>query len=272
MTETLKTLRLCIIIPARIQSVRLPNKILLDLAGKPVVARTYDSAKNLCDKINESALMNVSAEVRVVVDSQETADKLKPHGIDAIVQPDGNSGTDRAIKSVSQGEFDAVLVWQADWPLIAQSHLLSLIEYSANKWLTQDGIWTLAISKSTLEDSPIINNPNYVKVAIGRGDKVLYFSRAPIPYGYIGNRKMCNIHIGVYLISAIEQVRYINAQPPDTVATMEELEQLKYMSYGLPIWCLTNGSGYYNGIDTHADYRYYKTVYSRMADSNDLYD
>ena len=37
-----------IIIPARLQSTRLPNKLLLDLAGKPIIEHVYNQALK-CD-------------------------------------------------------------------------------------------------------------------------------------------------------------------------------------------------------------------------------
>lgn len=267
-----KSNKLCIAIPARVQSTRLPNKIALDLAGRPMAIRTFDSAQNLCNRINESVLLDIEAEVWLVVDSRETADLFDGYGANIIIQPDGNSGTDRVIKCVKPDEFDAVMVWQADWPLINPNHLMALIEYSFNQWRRQAGIWTLAITKPTSMDSSLINNPNYVKVVIGRGDRVMYFSRSPVPYGITGRRKTCNIHIGVYLISAIEDVRKINLMPPEPVASMEDLEQLKYLAYGVPIWCLTNNTGTCNGIDTNADYQYYNEIYSKMVNDNDAYD
>ena len=54
-----------VIIPARLSSQRLPNKVLLDLAGKPIIQRVYEQAKK-AKAIDEVFIATDSQQVQAV--------------------------------------------------------------------------------------------------------------------------------------------------------------------------------------------------------------
>src|SRR5690606_21512072 len=73
------------VIPARAASTRLPNKPLLDIAGKPMVVRTA-----------EQAAQSRAGRVVVATDDPRILAVVKAHGFDALLtRPDHPTGTDR---------------------------------------------------------------------------------------------------------------------------------------------------------------------------------
>ncbi len=81
-----------IIIPARLNSSRFANKILVDIFGLPMVIRTAKQVSSL-DK------------VVIATDTKEVYDLAKEHGFEAVMTSvDHNSGTDRINEAVSKSE------------------------------------------------------------------------------------------------------------------------------------------------------------------------
>ena len=78
------------VIPARLESTRLPNKLLLDLGGKPLILRTLEQAVKA---------KNVSR-VIVATDSEEILKIVEASGNEAILtSPRHQSGSDALPKS-----------------------------------------------------------------------------------------------------------------------------------------------------------------------------
>jgi hypothetical protein len=100
-----------VVIPARLASTRLPNKPLVDLAGKPMVVRVW-----------ERAVASGADEVWVATDAPEVAAAVEQAGGRAILtRADHASGTDRLAEVVERlgWENEAIVVnVQGDEPLI----------------------------------------------------------------------------------------------------------------------------------------------------------
>ena len=98
-----------IIIPARLNSSRFANKILVDIFGLPMVIRTAKQVSSL-DK------------VVIATDTKEVYDLAKEHGFEAVMTSvDHNSGTDRineAVNSLNLSDDEIIVNVQADEPFI----------------------------------------------------------------------------------------------------------------------------------------------------------
>ena len=98
-----------IIIPARLNSSRFANKILVDILGLPMVIRTARQVSSL-DK------------VVIATDSQEVIDLASQYGFDAVMTSSShNSGTDRineAINILNLSEDEIIINVQGDEPFI----------------------------------------------------------------------------------------------------------------------------------------------------------
>ena len=98
-----------IIIPARLESSRFPQKILADIQGVPMVIATANRVKEI-DR------------VAIATDSEEVVSLVKSYGYDAVMTSVVHqSGTDRineAAGKLGVGEDEIIINVQADEPFI----------------------------------------------------------------------------------------------------------------------------------------------------------
>lgn len=245
--------QLNIVIPARMSSTRLPNKIMMPLDGMPLVLKTYQSANIVKRKLEKK---HIKSDITIAVESEQTRKAILEHDNEAnvVVCADANSGTERAMKACTS---NYLLVWQADWPLIHRDDLVDMITKSHGDIAN---IWTMAVRIKSNVD--IANNKNLVKVVRSDCDKAIYFSRSPVPY----NASELLIHSGIYLIHNVQDIKVLDIVKSDEFVKLEDLEQLKYLSCGVPINCMAYDRGIYYGVDTQAEYEYYTQIVHTTAD------
>jgi len=99
------------IIPARYDSVRLPGKALLEIAGKPMICWVVERAL---------AARNVSRAI-VATDDERIVNAVKSAGYEAVMtRGDHRSGTDRIAEvAASLKDVDIIVNVQGDEPLIS---------------------------------------------------------------------------------------------------------------------------------------------------------
>ena len=101
-----------IIIPVRLQASRLPNKPLLDIAGKPMIQHVW-----------ESAIVSDLGRVVVATDSDEIAKCIESLGCDVCMTSENHqTGTDRmheALQIIDPGKMIHYIInLQGDLPTI----------------------------------------------------------------------------------------------------------------------------------------------------------
>lgn len=210
-------MKLAIIIPARLASTRLPQKVLKPINGKPLIYWTIKSA--LDARIGDVVLAGCSQEVCDAVDLD--VEKI-------ITNPDLPNGTMRvyeASKNLSK-KYDYIINMQGDLPFVEPEIFHKLVE--AIK-LYPDSIITPIYKITSVEQ---FNTPSIVKVALGENNRGMYFSRSYIPYG----AKECYKHIGIYLYPTNILEQYMSL-PVTAIEGEENLEQLRALYYGIPIFC-----------------------------------
>nr|MCW1954166.1 NTP transferase domain-containing protein [Flavobacteriia bacterium] len=116
MTPSPNPLKAIAMIPARYAASRFPAKLLQDLAGKPVILRTYEAV----------AATQLFSEVYVVTDHKEIFDLIETQGGKAIMSvADYECGSDRIAAAAFDLDADIVVNVQGDEPFIdAHSCLL----------------------------------------------------------------------------------------------------------------------------------------------------
>jgi 3-deoxy-manno-octulosonate cytidylyltransferase (CMP-KDO synthetase) len=232
------TLTVLGVIPARLQSQRLPRKVLRDIAGRPLVVRTYDAAKR----------SRHLSDLLVATDSEEVAGVCSAHGVPAVVtSPDHPSGTDRVWEVAQHRAADVYVNIQGDEPLITPGHIERLVTPFLTEAETQ--VSTLCI-RATDDELP---NPAVNKVVTGVDGYALYFSKYPIPYDRDGRGTMRYKHVGLYAYrkSALEA---FHALPPSPLELTERLEQLRFLEHGIRIRVVETDEPTI-GVDTEDDLR-----------------
>ena len=233
-------MRIIAVIPARYASTRFPAKLMQDLGGKTVIARTYEAA----------VATQLFDDVFVVTDSQLIFDEILTIGGKVIMSiKEHESGSDRIAEAVESIDADIVVNVQGDEPFINKEPLAAVLEEFRKD--TQKEI-DLASLMREISDWDAIENPNNVKVIVDQNNFALYFSRSVIPYPREKNVGVRYFqHIGIYAFRK-QALLDFSKLPMKSLEASEKLEQLRYLEYGRRIKMVeTTHVGI--GIDTPED-------------------
>ena len=224
------------LIPARLSSTRFDRKLLMDLCGKSIILRTYES-------VVETGLFH---SVYVVTEDQEIYDEIVNAGGNSILSKSKHeSGSDRIAEACESIDSDAFVNIQGDEPFIDTSSLKKLVlELNSSKYVS------LMIN---ISDSNEINNPNNVKVIVDSDNYALYFSRSVIPFNRDVNSNEIDYfkHIGVYGFTKQALINF-SKLPPSKLELVEKIEAIRIIENGSKIKMIeTDFLGV--GIDTKED-------------------
>ena len=229
-----------VVIPARMASVRLPDKPLADIHGQAMIVHVWRRA--------------IEADIGPVVVAcaeREIADVIAAAGGQAVLtDPNHATGSDRVWEAVQSfdpdGDYDAVVNLQGDLPTMEPAQIRLTLELLADK----------AVDISTLAAEIVEDyerrEPSVVKAVISlapgaRQGRGLYFTRVPAPSG---DGPLYH-HIGIYGYRRAALARFI-ALPPGHLERRERLEQLPALEDGLRIQTgLVDRRPF--GVDTPAD-------------------
>jgi 3-deoxy-manno-octulosonate cytidylyltransferase (CMP-KDO synthetase) len=226
------------VIPARLESVRLPRKPLLDLCGKPLIQRVYENAVSL----------GIFESVSVATDSDEIFDVCSRFGCPVLrTRSSHRSGTSRVSEAVARISGDWIVNIQGDEPFLAREPVHALVEELRNR----PGV-SIATLVYPSADRTLAADPNTVKAVADRRGNALYFSRHPIPF-FRGKDAAGSwlLHAGIY---AFRRGFLENFDRLETceLERAEKLEQLRFLSNGWKILLVRSGRPS-RGIDTPSD-------------------
>ena len=227
------------VIPARMESTRLPGKALRPICGRAMVHHVFERAR-ACPLLTE---------LGVATDSRQISDYCKQHQIPVWMTASSHqSGTERIHEVMQTMPADVYVNIQGDEPMIDATHLQLLIEPFIKNPLTQ------VTSLKTPLDPAEASNPNVVKVVTDPEGRALYFSRAPIPFPRDSSSPRAFYkHLGLYAYGSRALERFIEL-PPSLLEQTERLEQLRFLEHGIPIQLAETPTDTI-GIDTEEDLR-----------------
>jgi 3-deoxy-manno-octulosonate cytidylyltransferase (CMP-KDO synthetase) len=225
------------VIPARLESTRLPRKVLREIGGVPMVVYVFRRAEGC----------RLLSDLLVATDSDEVVEACHAHHVPAVLTSSAHrSGTDRVWEVSRARVADVYVNIQGDEPLVTTGHIESLVRPFLNEPEVQ--VTTLKI-RATPEEVPT-RTAN--KVVTNRHGDALYFSRLPIPCdrderGGVAYWK----HIGMYAYRRSVLEMY-HSLPPSSLEQAEQLEQLRLLEHGIPIRVLETREPTI-GVDTEED-------------------
>ena len=229
-----------IVIPARFGSTRLPGKVLLPIADRPMVAWVW-----------ERAMQAGADQVVVATDDQRIADEMTSRGAQvAMTRMDHASGTDRLAEVVDQLGWrgDAIVVnVQGDEPLMPVSNIQRVAAMLSE---------TAGADMATLME-PLVpesaEQQSIVKVVASVTGRALYFSRSAIPFHRDGGVPAPLFrHIGLYAYRA----GFLNTfmgWPRAAAEQSESLEQLRALAHDAHIQIELAPEAVPAGVDTESD-------------------
>jgi 3-deoxy-manno-octulosonate cytidylyltransferase (CMP-KDO synthetase) len=249
-----------IVIPARMNSTRLPGKMLLPLGSSTVI-----------EQVVARCLQAKAEDVIVATDHADIAVLFEHSAVTAVMTNENHpSGTDRlaeVAKKLNWDDNDIIVNVQGDEPEIP----VAVIEQLAEA-LTQSNA-ALATLVTPIESIAQVQDPNVVKVVIADSGKALYFSRSAIPFdrdaslpelsdaGLKGQKRPYFRHIGIYAYR-VKALKQFSEWSMGVLESLEKLEQLRFLEMGESIQTVVASEVPPVGIDTSADYEQAVKAYS----------
>lgn len=207
-------------IPARYAATRFPAKLMQPLGDKTVIRHTYDNTK----------ATGLFDEVYVVTDSEIIFNEIVNNGGKAIMSKRPHeSGSDRIAEAIVDLAIDIVVNVQGDEPFVKKEPLQKVIDVFA------DATVQVASLMQVMTNPQLIEDPNYVKVAIDKNSNALFFSRSVIPYPR--DKEVASKyfeHIGVYAFKKQALIDFTN-WPMSPLEAAEKIECLRYLENGVSI-------------------------------------
>ena len=239
------------ILPARLDSTRLPRKMLLRETGRYLFEYAVENAR----------AAELFERVVLATDADEIRDAAEALGIEArLTSPAHPSGTDRvceAFEALAREGLvvDVVVNLQGDEPELPATTMSELLA------AFRDPAVELATLVHRLEVAEVANDPAVVKVVCDASGDALYFSRAPIPHlrdaGTAPERRAPLFrHVGVYAFRP-DALRAFCALGPSPLERTEALEQLRWLEAGRRIRCI-EVPPHPPGIDTREQYQAFR--------------
>ena len=214
--------KIAIIIPSRLEALRLPNKPLELINNKEMILHVYEAAK----KTN-------TGDVYVATPDQKIIDVITNHGGQAILTSlDHQTGTDRVyevFKNELRNEPSLIINLQGDMPNIDPKAISDLISYMKKG---KCDIGTLA-SKFVSEEE--LKDENNVKVAVKEKIKSGNFGKA-VDFFRTSSNTHENIyhHVGIYAFTNKALVRYVSLER-SKLELERKLEQLRALENDISI-------------------------------------
>jgi 3-deoxy-manno-octulosonate cytidylyltransferase (CMP-KDO synthetase) len=247
-----------VVIPARMQSSRLPGKPLADIAGRPMVRHVYDRAVD-----------SGAAEVVVATDDVRVEEAVKAFGGQVVMtSPDHASGSERideVCKTLGWDADQVVVNLQGDEPLVPPSLIHQVAET-----LERDEQVPMSTLCYPIHNVAELFDPHVVKVVFDGAGHALYFSRATIPWdrdAFALSRETLPDgaehyrHIGLYAYRAGFLADYVQ-WPACPLEQMESLEQLRVLYHGRTIAVAVASEMPGHGVDTPEDLQRVRAVFA----------
>lgn len=217
-----------IVIPARLESTRLPRKLLLKETGKSLLQHTYESAS----KSKKADTLVVAA------DHPDIEDEVERFGGSVVMtDPQHRCGTDRVAEVAKElNQFEIFVNVQGDEPELpgpAIDLAISILERNPDA--------NMATLATPIRDESLLRDPSCVKVVFDDNSQALYFSRAPIPFAQNWQADLLAAdppnfyqHVGLYAYRR-EFLMQIPSLKRPAMESLESLEQLRVLHAGIAI-------------------------------------
>ena len=231
-------MRFVVVVPARLESSRLPGKVLADIGGKSMIQRVLERC----------ALARRPSAVVLCTDSDALMQAAQSWGFPALAtSPACDSGSQRlasvlpAIVELGGAPLDedpaetVIINVQGDQPFIDPDVIDAMAtEFEARQPVPQVLTPVYRLGADRLHD------PNVVKTLVSSGGQALYFSRSAVPHvrgvdpgdwhahaPYWG-------HVGLYGYRA-DVLAGWDLLPESPLEAIEKLEQLRLLEAGIAI-------------------------------------
>jgi 3-deoxy-manno-octulosonate cytidylyltransferase (CMP-KDO synthetase) len=261
-----------IVIPARFGSSRLPGKPLITIAGRTLLERVVNIAR-------QAAMLAGGIELIVATDDERIVAHARALGCETVMtSPDIISGTGRSLAAASTRSTspDIVVNLQGDAPFVPATAVAACLQAArvgtaaVATPVVQLGWDELDAMRRHKEATPF-SGTSCVRGLDGRA---LWFSKAIIPAlreeaVLRANQPLSPVlrHLGLY-VYRLEALRRFEQASPSAYELLEGLEQLRFLELGMDIQTVDIPPPRHSmsGIDTQADVELAEALILRDGD------
>ena len=224
------------LIPSRLNSKRLKHKPLLEIDGLPIIVHTFKRAL-LSKKLDK---------VIVWCDSNKIKDVVEENGGEAIITSvKHKNGTERISEVAKKFKRAKLFIdIQGDEPLVDPKDIDKVINFhKKNKHFD--------IVVPCMYANHNVSSRNLVKVVFSDNGKVIYFSRAKVPYNY--KNKNIKYFRDLSVVSFLPQaLKKYSKLKMGTIEKIEGIELIRAIENNLNLGTfVTKGSGF--AVDVNQD-------------------
>jgi 3-deoxy-manno-octulosonate cytidylyltransferase (CMP-KDO synthetase) len=211
-------IKVAAVIPARLSSTRLPNKVLLDISGLPMIEHVR--RRVMMSKLGDDTF--------VATCDKEISSVIKSNGGNVIMTDSYHpNGTSRAAEAILGINYSHVILIQGDEPLVLPEDIDEML----NKIIKSPDVncWN---SVSPIEDLEELDKQSVVKCSVSASNEFLYcFRRSPSHASFDDQFSYTRKVNGLmafrkdFLLSLIQQ-------PQQIIDRIESIEQMKIIEIG----------------------------------------
>ena len=227
-----------LVIPARLDSTRLPKKLLIEIEGKSIIERTYNQALK--------ALRNKD-KVIIATDSIIIKKHCENFGARTLLTSrDCLTGTDRVAEVSEKISASQYINLQGDEPIFPSDQLEIFIR---NVIQDKTKVYTAITS---IKDEKDYRNYSIPKMVFSNSKRLLYSSRAPIPSNKKDLFQKAYKHICVYAFNKEHLFDFKNQKVKTNFELIEDLEINRFLELDLSVRCIELNNGG-KAVDTQYD-------------------
>ena len=205
------------LIPSRLHSTRLPEKALTNIDGLPLIVHTYKRAK-----------MSLGLDELIVCkEDKKIFDVINEHGGKATMTSTKHvNGTERIAEVATKHKARLIIDVQGDEPLLNPRDIDLVINFHI------DNPHFDIVVPSHPSSTP--GTKNVVKIVSDKKGKVLYFSRAEIPYPFKKNNNTYFKHLSIISFKP-EALKLFSKTEESDLEKIEGIELLRAIENGLKV-------------------------------------
>jgi len=228
---------IAVVIPARYESSRFPGKPLALIAGRSLLARTW----------NQSCRAFGPDRVWVATDDDRIVDHADAEGMQWVrTSSDCLTGTDRVAEASQQIPADIYVNVQGDEPLVEPVDIRRVAEAAR----AHPGSVINAMAPILTEDD--FRSSSVPKVLAAPDGRLLFMSRGAVPTTKSLTFERAWRQVCIYGFTATTLMRFADHGQKTPLEAIEDIEILRFLELGVPVW-MVDASDNSVAVDYPAD-------------------
>lgn len=241
--------RVVVLIPARMESSRLPGKPLKKISGLPMIVHVA----------KRSMLAKSVSDVVVCTDSMEILFSCEKYGVSVcLTKSSHQNGTERiaeAAELIGLPDDAVVIDVQGDEPFVVPEYIEQVADF------VRKTKYNCVVPHQWTDE---YGNVNRVKM-VCHGDRIIYFSRSDIPCHFGDLQQPLRKHLSIIGFTSAGLRRFVSS-PPTPLENSERIELMRLIELGEPIGTFLQ-EGVSLSVDTPEDYE----LACRMMERDSLF-